>query len=53
MKRPAILVVSPMGGLILISLRFFLPVGLAPGWLTARGIELMQRDWLLSFILGP
>lgn len=47
MKRPAKSVASLMGGLILICLRCSLPVGLAPGWLTARGIEPMQRDCIL------
>lgn len=30
------------------SLRFSLPVGLAPSWLTARGLEHMQRHCLLT-----
>jgi len=47
MKRPAKSVASPMGDLILISLRFCLPVGLALGWLTARGVEPMRRDCAL------
>lgn len=49
MKRLVKSVASLMGGLIPISCRFSLPVGLALGWPTAREIELMP---LRSFILG-